>query len=158
MIKNKLCQVDDLKEILKRHREHGRSIVFANGCFDLIHIGHIRYLADAACYGDILVVAVNSDQSVKRLKGKDRPVFSQGERTEILSALECVDYIVIFEENDVSELLLIIKPDFHAKGTDYSEDTVPEKDIVASYGGKVIITGDIKSRSSRDLVKYYKKK
>ncbi len=156
MTVHKLVSLEALSSIINEARQAGRKTVFANGCFDLVHIGHIRYLKDAASYGDILIVAINSDQSVRRLKGKDRPVFSQQERAELLASIDCVDYIIIFEEDDVSRLLLSIKPDFHAKGTDYTENTVPERDIVASYGGKVIITGDKKTRSSRDLLKYYK--
>lgn len=154
---NKLYSIGPLKKIVHEHRINGSRIVFANGCFDLMHIGHVRYLVDASNYGDILIVGINSDASVKRLKGSERPVFSQLDRAEFLSAFECINYITIFEEDDVSALLLTLKPDFHAKGTDYTQDSVPEKDVVRSYGGKVIITGDKKTRSSRDLLEFFQK-
>lgn len=151
---SKLHDISSLRNILNKHKAEGKVIVFTNGCFDVFHIGHIRYLRDASYKGDILVVAVNSDASVRYNKGPGRPVFNQKERVELLSALEFVDYITIFENNDVSELLLTLKPHFHAKGTDYTPETVPEKDIVRSYGGRVIITGDKKQRSSRDLISF----
>ncbi len=157
MSAHKLVSLVELREIVREARQKKLQIVFTNGCFDLIHIGHIRYLREASKYGDILITAINSDESVKNLKGSGRPVFNEHERAEMLSCMEFIDYIIIFNEDDVSALLLALKPDFHAKGTDYTPDTVPEKDIVSSYGGRVIITGDDKSRSSRDLVKHFKK-
>lgn len=127
-------------------------MVLANGCFDLIHAGHIRYLRGARMRGDILVIALNSDSSVTRLKGPGRPILNQNQRAEILSAFECVDYIIIFHESDVSRILLSLKPDIHAKGSDYTEETVPEKDVVNSYGGKVAIVGGPKIKSTSEII------
>ena len=126
--------------------------MLANGCFDLIHTGHIRYLAQAKSQGDILVVAINSDTSVRKLKGEGRPILKASERAEILSYFTCVDYITIFNEDNVSRILLTLKPHIHAKGSDYTEETVPEKDTVRSYGGKVIIAGGPKIRSTSEII------
>jgi D-glycero-beta-D-manno-heptose 1-phosphate adenylyltransferase len=134
-------------------RKNGVVIVLANGCFDLFHAGHIRYLAGAKELGDILVVGINSDEQVRLLKGEKRPYINENERAEIVSALRFVDFVTIFPEPTVEELILAIRPDFHAKGTDYTADTVPEREIVRSYGGKVAIVGDPKDHSSTDLIK-----
>lgn len=134
-------------------RKNGASIVLANGCFDLFHAGHIRYLAGAKQLGDILVVGINGDEQVAKLKGEGRPYIPENERAEIVSALRFVDLVTIFREPTVEELILAIRPDFHAKGTDYTTETVPERDIVRSYGGKVAIVGDPKDHSSTDLIK-----
>lgn len=134
-------------------RSRGAKIVLANGCFDLIHAGHIRYLQGAKALGDILIVGINSDEQVRSLKGGGRPYMPEDERAEIISSLRCVDFVTIFPEATVTELLLAIKPDFHAKGTDYTTDTVPEREIVRSYGGTVAIVGDPKDHSSTDLIK-----
>lgn len=134
-------------------RKNGASIVLANGCFDLFHAGHIRYLAGAKQLGDILVVGINADEQVAKLKGEGRPYIPENERAEIVSALRFVDLVTIFREPTVEELILAIRPDFHAKGTDYTTETVPERDIVRSYGGKVAIVGDPKDHSSTDLIK-----
>jgi rfaE bifunctional protein nucleotidyltransferase chain/domain len=135
---------------VERHK--GAKIVLANGCFDLIHTGHIRYLEGAKALGDILIVGINSDAQVSRLKGNERPFMPEGERAEIISALRCVDFVTIFPEATVEELLLAIKPDFHAKGTDYTEESVPERETVLSYGGRVAIVGDPKDHSSSDII------
>ena len=127
-------------------------MVLANGCFDLIHAGHIRYLKGARMCGDILVIALNGDSSVTRLKGPGRPILNQNQRAEILSAFDCVDYITVFHENDVSRILLSLKPDIHAKGSDYTEETVPEKDVVNSYGGRVTIVGGPKIKSTSEII------
>jgi D-glycero-beta-D-manno-heptose 1-phosphate adenylyltransferase len=133
-------------------RSKGKKIVFANGCFDLLHVGHIRYLLGAKDLGDILIVGVNSDEQVKKLKGKKRPFTPENERAEIISAIRCVDFVTIFYEPTVIELLRALRPDFHAKGTDYTVETVPERDVVKEFGGKVAIVGDPKDHSSSDLI------
>ena len=142
-----------LIEEIARVRQTGASVVLANGCFDLFHAGHIRYLAGAKAIGGVLVVGINSDEQVRRLKGPNRPYISEDERAEIVSALRFVDFVTIFPEPTVEELILAIRPDFHAKGTDYTTETVPERDIVRSYGGQVAIVGDPKDHSSTDLIK-----
>ena len=147
-----------LMDALARERASGRSIAFANGCFDVLHVGHIRYLQDAAGVADVLVVAVNGDHSVRRLKGEGRPVMPEGERAEIISAIRGVAYVTIFDETSPGRLLQILKPDFQCKGTDYTPDDVPEAEIVRSYGGKVVITGDPKDHSTTDMLKRMKAK
>jgi len=127
--------------------------VLANGCFDLIHVGHIRYLRESKKRGDILVVAVNSDSSIRQLKGEGRPILEEKERVEIISSFYFVDYIAVFEEKTVEKILLALKPDWQAKGSDYTQETVPEKEIVASYGGKIAITGGPKVRSTSQLIR-----
>ena len=134
-------------------RAAGRTIAFANGCFDLIHVGHVRYLQGAAEEGDRLIVAVNDDESVKRLKGPGRPAMPASERAEIIAALAVVDYVVTFADETVDRLLGRIKPDVHCKGTDYTVDTVPERAVVQAYGGRTAIVGDPKTHASRDLAK-----
>jgi rfaE bifunctional protein nucleotidyltransferase chain/domain len=142
-----------LIEEIARVRQNGAKVVLANGCFDLFHAGHIRYLAGAKDLGGVLVVGINSDEQVRKLKGDSRPYISEDERAEIVSALRFVDFVTIFPEPTVEELILAIRPDFHAKGTDYTTETVPERDIVRSYGGQVAIVGDPKDHSSTDLIK-----
>ena len=133
-------------------RRQGARIVLANGCFDILHVGHIRYLEAARGLGDVLVVAINSDEQVRQLKGTGRPFVAERERAEVIAALRSVHYVTIFSEPTVGELLLSIKPDYHAKGTDYTAETVPERHIVESYGGRVAIVGDPKDHSSSDFV------
>ncbi len=137
-------------------RRNSACIVLANGCFDLFHVGHIRYLAGAKALGDILIVGINSDEQVRKLKGENRPFMPEGERAEIVSALKFVDYVTIFDEPTVTELIRAVRPDFHAKGTDYTTDSVPEREIVREYGGKVAIVGDPKDHSSSDLIETVK--
>jgi rfaE bifunctional protein nucleotidyltransferase chain/domain len=137
-------------------RSRGAKIVLANGCFDLLHAGHIRYLQGAKALGDILVVGINSDEQVRSLKGGGRPFMPENERAEIISALRCVDFVTVFSESTVENLLLAIKPDFHAKGTDYTEESVPERQTVLSYGGKVAIVGDPKDHSSTGMIQNIK--
>ncbi len=141
------------KEIADLRSRTAAVVVLANGCFDLFHVGHVRYLAGAKAVGDILVVGVNSDRQTRLLKGEGRPFVSEQERAELVSALRCVDFVTIFDEPTVEELLLTIRPDIHAKGTDYTVDTVPEREIVLSYGGTVAIVGDPKDHSTTDLIK-----
>lgn len=133
-------------------RASGARIVFANGCFDVLHVGHVRYLAGARELGDLLVVGVNSDEQVAIQKGSGRPVLPAAERAEIVAALESVNYVTIFEEPTVEELLLALRPDVHAKGTDYTTETVPERDVVRSYGGQVAIVGDPKDHSTSAII------
>jgi rfaE bifunctional protein nucleotidyltransferase chain/domain len=133
-------------------RRAGRSIAFANGCFDLLHVGHVRYLTAAANEADELIVAINDDESVRRLKGPGRPILSAADRAELLAALRCVDYVVIFPEPTVGPLLEAIRPDVHCKGTDYTLDSVPEREVVRGYGGRIAIVGDPKDHSTRDLL------
>ena len=139
---------EELLTRIRADRENGSRVVLANGCFDVLHVGHVRYLAGARELGEVLVVGVNSDEQVVRLKGPGRPVLPAEERAEIVAALESVTYVTIFDEPTVEELLLALKPDVHAKGTDYTEDTVPERNVVRSYGGKVAIVGDPKDHST----------
>ncbi|MBK7859527.1 MAG: adenylyltransferase/cytidyltransferase family protein [Archangiaceae bacterium] len=143
--------LDELVPLIAQHRSKGRTVVLANGAFDLLHVGHLRYLEGAKQLGDVLVVAVNSDASVRAAKGADRPVVPAAERAELVTALRCVDHVVVFEELDVREVIRAVKPDVHAKGTDYEVGTVPERDAVHSYGGRVAITGDPKSHSTTEL-------
>jgi rfaE bifunctional protein nucleotidyltransferase chain/domain len=133
-------------------RAGGRTVAFANGCFDLLHVGHVRYLESAAQEADVLVVAVNDDGSVRQLKGEGRPVLAAADRAEIVAALRCVDYVVVFGERTVAPLLELLRPDVHCKGTDYTEATVPEREIVSAYGGRIAIVGDPKDHSTRDLL------
>jgi D-glycero-beta-D-manno-heptose 1-phosphate adenylyltransferase len=145
----------DREELVRRVNElraEGAAIVFANGCFDLFHVGHLRYLDGAAALGDVLVVAINSDRQARELKGEGRPFTPENERAEIVAALKCVDFVTVFDEPTVEELLLALKPDFHAKGTDYTVDTVPEREVVRSYGGNVAIVGDPKDHSSTEII------
>jgi len=155
---NKVLELEKLKEIVQAEKAEGKKIIFANGVFDILHVGHIRYLKGARALGDILVVAVNSDSSVKSYKGDDRPHTPEKERLEILSSLDMIDHILLFSDPDVGKLLLELKPHVQAKGTDYTEETVPEKDIVASYGGKVAIVGDPKDHSSTEMIGKVKSK
>lgn len=133
-------------------REAGRTVAFANGCFDILHVGHVRYLAGAAAEADRLVVAVNDDDSVRRLKGATRPVLPAAARAELVAALAAVDYVVVFPDDTVERLLRRLQPDVHSKGTDYTPDTVPERDVVREYGGRIAIVGDPKEHSTRALV------
>jgi rfaE bifunctional protein nucleotidyltransferase chain/domain len=141
-----------LAAVVARWREAGESVTLANGCFDLLHVGHVRYLQGARALGGKLVVAINSDQSVRRLKGAGRPAMPEHERAEIIAALACVDAVVIFDEPDVRPLIREIRPNVQVKGTDYTADTVPEREEVLSYGGRVEIVGDPKDHSTTDLL------
>jgi rfaE bifunctional protein nucleotidyltransferase chain/domain len=143
---------EELIERIAAARKNGARVVLANGCFDVIHVGHIRYLEGARSLGDILVVGINSDEQVVLQKGAGRPVLSANERAEIVAALEPVTYVTIFNEPTVEQLLLALKPDVHAKGTDYTTDTVPERDVVRSYGGQVAIVGDPKDHSTSEII------
>ena len=143
---------DQLVERVRADRAAGRRVAFANGCFDLLHVGHVRYLQSAAAEAERSFVAINDDDSVRTLKGEGRPVLAAADRAELVAALRGVDYVVIFSEPTVGPLLEALKPDVHCKGTDYTPDTVPERDIVKGYGGRVAIVGDPKDHSTRDLL------
>jgi len=144
---SKLRKLSELREILK-----GRKIVLANGCFDILHVGHLRYLMGARALGDTLVVAINSDRSVRSIKEAGRPILSEDERSVLVSALSCVDHVVLFDEPNVSKVIEVLRPAIHAKGTDYTEETVPERQQVLAYGGTVRITGDAKHHSTKDII------
>lgn len=148
----------DLVEMVAETRSAGSTVVLANGCFDLLHVGHIRYLAGANALGDILVVGINSDRQAKALKGEARPYMPASERAEIVASLRFVDVVTIFDEPTVEELIRAIRPDFHAKGTDYTVDNVPERDIIREVGGRVAIVGDPKDHSSSELIASVSKK
>lgn len=143
----KLRRLEELPELLK-----GKKVVLANGCFDILHVGHVRYLNGARVLGDVLVVAINSDRSVREVKGAGRPILDQNERVTLVSALKSVDYVVLFDEPDVNRVLEVLMPAIHAKGADYTEDSVPERNKVLAYGGSVRITGDAKNHSTRDII------
>ena len=142
----------ELVELVAADRAAGRTIAFANGCFDILHVGHVRYLEGARREGDRLVVAVNGDASVRVLKGQHRPILSGNARAELVAALRAVDYVVLFDDARVDRLLNLLKPDVHCKGTDYTVETVPERDVVRAYGGRIAIVGDPKDHSTRDLL------
>ena len=150
-----MSQILNRKELAERiasDRASGARIVLANGCFDVLHVGHVRYLAGARELCDILVVGINSDEQVAIQKGEGRPVLPAQERAEIVAALESVTYVTIFDEPTVEQLLLTLKPDIHAKGTDYTTESVPERDVVRSYGGQVAIVGDPKDHSTTEII------
>jgi rfaE bifunctional protein nucleotidyltransferase chain/domain len=142
----------ELAALVAEDRKAGRTVAFANGCFDILHVGHVRYLAGAAAEGDRLIVAVNDDESVRGLKGAGRPVMPASARAEIVAAIRGVDYVVLFSEPSVDRLLTEIRPDVHCKGTDYTIETVPERETVRAYGGRIAIVGDPKDHSTRELL------
>jgi rfaE bifunctional protein nucleotidyltransferase chain/domain len=148
----RIVKRDELITIVETERQNGRKIVLANGCFDVLHVGHVRYLEAAKALGDLLIVGINSDEQARRLKGEGRPLLPQDQRAEIISSIEAVDLVTIFLEPTVEQLLLALKPDVHAKGTDYTEDSVPERDVVRSFGGRVAIVGDPKDHSSSEMI------
>jgi rfaE bifunctional protein nucleotidyltransferase chain/domain len=150
--KSRIVDRSRLITIVAAARRAGKRIVMANGCFDVLHVGHVRYLEAAKALGDFLVVGINSDAQARRLKGEGRPLLPQDQRAEIVSAIDAVDLVTIFDEPTVEQLLLALKPDVHAKGTDYTEDSVPERDVVRSFGGRVAIVGDPKDHSSSEMI------
>jgi rfaE bifunctional protein nucleotidyltransferase chain/domain len=149
----KLRRLEDLPGLLQ-----GKKVVLTNGCFDILHVGHLRYLQEARGLGDVLVVAVNSDKSMRLIKDPGRPILAENERVALVSALRCVDHVVLFDEPDVSHVLEVLRPAIHAKGTDYTEQTVPERAKVLAYGGEVRIAGDPKNHSTRDIIEQILKK
>jgi rfaE bifunctional protein nucleotidyltransferase chain/domain len=142
----------ELIELVGQDRAAGRTIAFANGCFDLLHVGHVRYLQGAAAEADRLIVAVNDDRSVRALKGEGRPILPAADRAELVAALRGVSYVVVFGDATVARLLTMIQPDVHCKGTDYTVATIPERAVVEAYGGRMAIVGDAKAHSTRDLI------
>jgi D-glycero-beta-D-manno-heptose 1-phosphate adenylyltransferase len=150
---SKLKTLDELRRIVASEKANGKTVVLANGCFDLFHVGHIRYLREARQKGDILVVALNSDSSVRRLKGPCRPILPQRERAEILASFWFVDYVTIFTRTNVEKILLALRPAFHVKGSDYTVNTVPERDAVKKYGGRVAIVGGPKVKNTSDIIR-----
>ena len=148
----KIGTLDEVRRRVEDARASGRTIAFANGCFDVLHVGHVRYLEGARGEADVLVVGVNGDASVRRLKGEGRPVLPEADRALLVAALRAVDHVVVFPDDDVSRLLLALRPDVHCKGTDYTPDTVPEREVVRSYGGRVAIVGDPKRHDTRVLL------
>jgi rfaE bifunctional protein nucleotidyltransferase chain/domain len=153
---DKVGRLDDVRRQVERARAAGRTVALANGCFDVLHVGHVRYLEGARAEADLLVVGVNGDDSVRRLKGEGRPVLPAVDRALLVAALRAVDHVVVFAEDDVSRLLLALRPDVHCKGTDYTPETVPERDVVRSYGGRVAIVGDPKRHDTRVLLERVK--
>ncbi len=150
---SKLKTLAQLRRIIASEKAKGKTVVLANGCFDLFHVGHIRYLKEARDLGDILVVALNSDSSVRRLKGPSRPILPQRERAEILSAFWFVDYVTIFTQTHVERVLLALQPAYHVKGSDYTVNTVPERAAVKKYGGRVAIVGGPKIKNTSDIIR-----
>ena len=147
----------ELAQVVEDAHRDGKRVAFANGCFDILHVGHIRYLQGAAAVADVLVVGVNSDRSVRELKGEGRPVMPERERAELISAVRGVSYVTVFDEKSPARILATVKPDFQCKGTDYTPDSVPEGEIVRSYGGKVVIVGDPKDHSTSDVLRKLRK-
>ncbi|HUK55486.1 MAG TPA: adenylyltransferase/cytidyltransferase family protein [Nitrospiria bacterium] len=155
--RTKLKTLKGLTAAVRKLRKRGKKIVFANGCFDLLHVGHARYLAGAKSLGDVLIVGINGDRSVRRLKGKGRPLTPEAARAELVAGFACTDYVTIFQEPDAERLLRALRPDVHAKGEDYTIDTVPERDVVRSYGGRVAVVGGPKVRSTRGIIERVKR-
>jgi rfaE bifunctional protein nucleotidyltransferase chain/domain len=148
---SKIATLDDVLGPVAEARRAGRTVALANGCFDVLHVGHVRYLEAARREADLLVVGVNGDESVRRLKGPERPILPEGDRAALVAALRAVDCVVVFHESDVTHLIRTLRPDVHCKGTDYTEATVPERDVVRAYGGRVAIVGDPKDHDTRVL-------
>jgi rfaE bifunctional protein nucleotidyltransferase chain/domain len=151
---SKIVTLDRAAQAATEARAAGRRVVLANGCFDLLHVGHLRYLDAARAIGDVLIVGVNGDDSVRQLKGAGRPLLAERERARLVAALAATDYVVIFQEDNVRPLIAAIRPDFHAKGTDYTTESVPERDAVLAAGGQVAIVGDPKDHNTRDLIRH----
>jgi rfaE bifunctional protein nucleotidyltransferase chain/domain len=150
---SKIGGLDAVRAQVEAARAQGRTVALANGCFDLLHVGHVRYLQGARDEADLLVVGVNADDSVRRLKGEGRPLMPAGDRALLVAALKSVDHVVVFAEPDVGELLRALRPDVHCKGTDYTPDTVPEREVVRAYGGRVAIVGDAKDHDTSALLR-----
>ena len=150
---SKIATLAEVQARVAEARRVGKTVALANGCFDVLHVGHVRYLQGAGREADVLVVGVNGDDSVRRLKGPGRPVLGEQDRALLVAAVRAVDHVVVFGEDDVKGLLLALRPDVHCKGTDYTPETVPEKDVVRSYGGRVAIVGDAKDHDTRSLLR-----
>jgi rfaE bifunctional protein nucleotidyltransferase chain/domain len=149
---SRVLDVEGARAVAAAARAAGRRVVLANGCFDLLHVGHVRYLEEARALGDVLIVGVNSDPAVRRLKGPGRPLLPAAERAEMVAALRAVDHVVVFDEDTADRLVGLLRPAVHAKGTDYTADTVPERQSVLAAGGEVAIAGDAKRHSTRDVI------
>jgi D-beta-D-heptose 7-phosphate kinase/D-beta-D-heptose 1-phosphate adenosyltransferase len=154
---NKIYLREELKKIIDRHRQEGKKIVFTNGCFDILHVGHTRYLAAAKKQGDILILGLNSDESVRSLKGKERPLIPENERADVIAALESVDYVTIFHELTPLELIEYLKPDIIVKGGDWKEEDVVGRESVSKWGGRVIIIPEVKGSSTTNIIEKIKK-
>jgi rfaE bifunctional protein nucleotidyltransferase chain/domain len=152
LARSKIGTLADVRARVLEARQAGLRVALANGCFDVLHVGHVRYLAGARAEADLLLVGVNGDDSVRRLKGPGRPAMPAEDRALLVAALRSVDLVVVFEEDDVSRLLLELRPDVHCKGTDYTPETVPEREVVGSYGGRVAIVGDPKQHDTSALL------
>src|SRR5262245_30045712 len=150
--RSKIGSLDEVRAHVEQARAAGRTLALANGCFDVLHVGHVRYLQGARAEADVLVVGVNGDGSVRRLKGEGRPVLPEQDRALLVAGLRAVDHVVVFPEDDVGRLLLALRPDVHCKGTDYTPETVPEREVVRSYGGRVAIVGDPKRHDTSTLL------
>ena len=148
----KIKQRKELVELIRQHKKAGQRVIMANGCFDLVHGGHVSYLQDSKKLGDILVVAVNSDSSIKKLKGDKRPIYLENERLDILAAFECIDYIMVFDEPTVDGILRELHPDVHSKGTDYTKETVPERQTAIEMGIETYIAGAPKENATKDII------
>ncbi|MCC3144941.1 D-glycero-beta-D-manno-heptose 1-phosphate adenylyltransferase [Halanaerobium sp. Z-7514] len=153
----KIMELKQLKAEIEAKKAAGELIVFTNGCFDILHVGHVRYLKKAAALGDKLVLAVNSDSSVKKIKAKNRPFVPEAERMEILAALEMIDYLILFSESDCKKLLEELKPQVYVKGGDYRIEDLPEAETVYAYGGKIVLITEVKGRSTTNLIKKIRK-
>lgn len=149
---SKIGTLEEVSASIRQARTKSLCVALANGCFDLLHVGHVRYLMGARTEADLLVVGVNGDASVRRLKGHGRPVLKAADRATLVAALRSVDHVIVFDEDDVSRLLLELRPDVHCKGTDYTPESVPERDVVLAYGGRVAIVGDAKRHDTRALL------
>lgn len=157
-MKGKIMPVEELEGMINESKSAGKKIVFSNGCFDILHVGHVRYLEEAKKLGDVLIVGVNSDDSVKSIKGENRPLLPEGERAEILAALECIDYITIFPDETPESLIERLKPDIHVKGGDYQLEDLPEAKVVGSYGGEVVLLDEVEGKSTNLIIEKIKER
>jgi len=158
MSMGKVITQDEAIELSKKLKKENKTLVFTNGCFDILHLGHVRYLKQSKKFGDFILVALNSDASVKRLKGESRPVNNENDRAELLSELGFVDYVTIFSEDSPKKLLMKVKPDIYTKGADYTLETLPEKNVVQSYGGRIEFIELVQGKSTTNIIKAISKK
>ena len=152
----KIVNRENIENLVKDLRQNNKTIVMTNGCFDIIHVGHVRYLQKTKSLADVLILALNSDKSIREIKGEGRPINNENDRAEVLSALECVDYIVLFDENSPAELLKTVKPDVYAKGADYTLETLPETNVVQSFGGRIEFIDFVAGKSTSNLIQKIK--
>ncbi len=153
----KLVSKTQLSQILTKLRNEKKTIVMTNGCFDILHVGHVRYLQKTKTFADVLILALNSDKSVRAIKGEGRPINNENDRAEVLSALECVDYVVLFDENSPAELLKFVKPDIYTKGADYTLETLPETKVVQGFGGRIEFIDFVEGKSTTNVIAQIKK-